>query len=276
MSTLKNLEKTQLEELLGMKSGYVLDFSNRTFAEFFREAVGLDIHGEKYAVGGDSKAKRLRAFWEQESDQLVGKVLAELFEHWNYKNPQPTDTERVLAGNCRRIVERVLGKQLGPGDSEQRFLEKDLGTVSLGTAIAHAGLVPILERRFAEATRCLQADAPIAAIFLCGSVLEGLLLGTACARPREFNEAPNSPKDAASGKVKQFQDWKLSQLIDVACEVGCITLDVKKFSHALRDFTNYIHPYEQMSSRFNPDKHTARICLQVLKAAIACLSGDRN
>jgi len=36
-----------------------------------------------------------------------------------------------------------------------------------------------------------------------------------------------------------------------------------------------IHPFQQMSSRFSPDRHTAAICLQVLKAAIASLSGQR-
>lgn len=41
----------------------------------------------------------------------------------------------------------------------------------------------------------------------------------------------------------------------------------------LRDFRNYIHPYEQWSSGFNPDEHTALISWQVLKAAIHDLSG---
>jgi len=39
-------------------------------------------------------------------------------------------------------------------------------------------------------------------------------------------------------------------------------LDVKRFSHALRDFRNYIHPYEQWRNAFNPDEHTALICYQ--------------
>jgi hypothetical protein len=60
----------------------------------------------------------------------------------------------------------------------------------------------------------------------------------------------------------------LSNFIDVAHDVGLLKEDVKKFSHSLRDFRNYIHPYEQISSRFNPDKHTAKISWQVLKAAI--------
>lgn len=69
--------------------------------------------------------------------------------------------------------------------------------------------------------------------------------------------------------------WSLSQLIDVACDIGIIELDVKKFSHVLRDFRNYIHPYEQMASKFNPNDQTAEICFHVLKAALADLSETR-
>jgi hypothetical protein len=74
------------------------------------------------------------------------------------------------------------------------------------------------------------------------------------------------------GKVKQFQDWTLSDFIDVARDLNLVREDVKKFSHALRDFRNYIHPYQQMSSGFNPDEHTARICWHVLQVAITQLS----
>ncbi len=45
--------------------------------------------------------------------------------------------------------------------------------------------------------------------------------------------------------------------------------------HGLRDFRNYIHPYEQMVSGFTPDDHTAKVCFQVLKAALASLAGER-
>jgi hypothetical protein len=51
---------------------------------------------------------------------------------------------------------------------------------------------------------------------------------------------------------------------------------VKKFSHGLREFRNYIHPYEQMVSGFAPDEHTAKVCFQVLKAALASLAGERK
>lgn len=275
MSTLKVLDREYFEELFGMGSGYVMDFSNRTFSEFFRESARIDIYSDKYAANGDSKARRLRAFIELEADVLVGKVLSDLLEYWHYKTPQPGVKETALVQRAKQIVGRLLGHSVPPQDSGQAFLKQDFGPISLQKIPSAGPLVPILEYRLAEAIRCLKADAPLAVIFHCGSILEGLLLALACANPQQFNQAPNSPK-AKAGTVKQFHEWTLAQFIDVACEVGYLKLDVKKFSHALRDFRNYIHPYEQMSARFNPDKHTAEICLQVLKAAIASLSGGRG
>jgi hypothetical protein len=60
------------------------------------------------------------------------------------------------------------------------------------------------------------------------------------------------------------------------CEVGLLKLDVKKFSHGLRDFRNFSHPYEPMVSGFSPDEHTAKVCFQVLKAALASVAGERR
>ena len=51
MSSLKNFEKQKFEKLFAMESGYVLLFSNRTFAEFF-EDLGIDISQEKYFKNG--------------------------------------------------------------------------------------------------------------------------------------------------------------------------------------------------------------------------------
>ncbi|MDP2156426.1 MAG: hypothetical protein Q8K68_01795 [Nitrospirota bacterium] len=258
-----------------MGNGYVMDFSNRTFSEVFRESARVDIYADKYATNGDSKAKRLRAFIELEADALVGKAIADLLDYWRYKTPQPNAKEAALAERARLAIERLLGKSVQPMDSGQEFLRQDFGPLSIQKILTTGQLAPILESRLAEAIRCLKADSPLAVIFHCGSILEGLLLGVASANPKQFNQSPNSPKDKM-GNVKQLHEWSLAQFIDVACELGYLKLDVKKFSHGLRDFRNYIHPYEQMSARFYPDKHTADICLQVLKAAIASLSGTRG
>lgn len=119
-----------------------------------------------------------------------------------------------------------------------------------------------------EIRQCLSVKAPLSAIFLIGSTLEGVLLGIASKYPAIYNRAHSAPKDAKTSKIRNFNEWKLNNFIDVSCEVGFLKEDVKKFSHALRDFRNYIHPYQQMSMGFQPDEHTAKICFQVLKAAL--------
>jgi hypothetical protein len=134
--------------------------------------------------------------------------------------------------------------------------------------------MPIIEKRLAEARMALGAGAHLSVIFLCGSVLEAVLLGAAQNQPARFNQAAASPK-ANDGSVKRFHEWSLAQFIDAACEIGLLKPDVKKFSHGLRDFRNYIHPYEQMVSGFTPDEHTAKVCFQVLKAALASVAGER-
>ncbi|MFH1139672.1 MAG: hypothetical protein V1816_26650 [Pseudomonadota bacterium] len=275
MSSLKAIEKRVFENLFKMASGYVLDFSNNTFAEFFRETANIDIYGPKYDFNGDSKAKRLRAFWETAPDALVGKVLSGLLEVWQFdaeRNGLTNDAPQYK--QAARIVARLTGKQPDPAATEQEFLHRQYQNISIKNLPIDPNLAPVLESRLTEAQHCL-ASAPLATIFLCGSILEGILLGVALQRPKEFNQAANSPKDKEN-KVKPFQEWSLSQFIDVAHGLGALKLDVKKFSHELRDFRNYIHPYQQIASKFTPDKHTAEICPQVLKAAIADLSGGRK
>ena len=134
----------------------------------------------------------------------------------------------------------------------------------------------VIKLRFKEVETCIGGEAPLASILLIGSIMEGILLGMATTFPQQFNQAPSAPKDKDTGKVRTFPNWTLNNYIDVASEVGLLKQDVKKFSHVVRDFRNYIHPYEQMSSRFFPDKQTALICFQVLKAAISQIGTFRK
>lgn len=153
--------------------------------------------------------------------------------------------------------------------TEQEFLAKDFGTIEWNQLNIENALRPVIKQRVEEISTCLKNNAALSVIFLCGSTLEGLLLNVARVHPREFNTSASAPlKDQ---KVKPLQEWTLDNLINVAYEVGFIDLDVKKFSHVLRDFRNYIHPYEQMTKNFNPTIETAKISAQVLKAAISQL-----
>lgn len=72
-----------------MASGYVLDFSNRTFEEFILDHTGKDIFDEKYDLNSGSKANRMRAFWDIESNHTVGVLFEALIQEWNeWKSPQ--------------------------------------------------------------------------------------------------------------------------------------------------------------------------------------------
>lgn len=272
MSSMSTLEKRRFEDLFGMASGYVLDFSDRTFAQFFKENAGVNIYDDRYKYNGGSKAKRLRAFWEMDEDADVGMALKALLDLWRYQNESgKSDRADKTYAECLKTVARLTGKAVAAEETEEEFLKKDFGAISIAGLDIDSTIAPILESRIREAMECHHIGASLASIFMCGSVLEGILLNVALKNPAAFNQAQSSPKNKDTQKVKPFHDWTLANLIDVAHEVGLLRLDVKKFSHVMRDFRNYIHPYEQMASKFDPDKHTAEICLQVLRAAIVGL-----
>ena len=160
------------------------------------------------------------------------------------------------------------GKKNSAELKEDEFLKMTFN-VNVDSVGLDLNVSEIIKLRLKEVEACIGNEASLAAILLIGSIMEGVLLGTASMYPQQFNQALSAPKDRDTGNARKFPDWTLNNFIDVASEVGLLKHDVKKFSHVVRDFRNYIHPYAQMSSRFCPDKHTALICFQVLKAAIS-------
>lgn len=69
------------EKALGMDTGYVLDFSDKTFADFFFEELNIDVSVSHFFDGrGTSKAKRLRSFIERAPANIVAKALRALWE----------------------------------------------------------------------------------------------------------------------------------------------------------------------------------------------------
>ncbi|MYA89138.1 MAG: hypothetical protein F4X97_11955 [Boseongicola sp. SB0662_bin_57] len=277
MSSLTDIEKRYLERVFGMGGGYVLDFTDATFGEFFGRH-NIDIHGSKYRTYGSSKAKKLRAFWASEPDKRVGAVLSELLDSYEADcDLNGRNLDSGLLKKARGIAGRLNGRCSTPTSesTEGEFLTREFTIPNIQKLPIDTHVMSIVEARLDEARIALAAGAHLSVIFLCGSVLEAVLLGAAQQAPARFNQANATPK-ANDGSPKRFHEWSLAQLIDVACEIDVLKLDIKKFSHGLRDFRNYIHPYEQMASGFTPDEHTARVCFQVLKAALASLAGERR
>ena len=61
MSSLTDIEKRYFEKLFGIGDGFVLDFTDATFGEFYRRHK-VGIYGRKYQTNGTSTAKKLRTF----------------------------------------------------------------------------------------------------------------------------------------------------------------------------------------------------------------------
>ena len=135
MSTLNYREKRYLEDLLGMSSGYVLNFSDREFAELFEEVAGIEIHSEKYSTEGSSKANKLRSFWKIESDYVVGRVLLELNERdveLFEKNPDLPILTKAVLKELRLVPEGVPNEARGR-DVHKRILS-NMATIGNGIA----------------------------------------------------------------------------------------------------------------------------------------------
>jgi hypothetical protein len=104
MSDLTAFERLKLERLFRMESGYVLNFSNRTFFAFVLETTGRDIDDLKY--GGGSKANRLRAFWRIEPNHVVAKLMQAMIEY-DPSQGFTDDDNGALREECRRIQVRL-------------------------------------------------------------------------------------------------------------------------------------------------------------------------
>lgn len=179
------------------------------------------------------------------------------------------ENEKILIGKIDKIIIPRIKEQ--SDISEKEFLQ-----LAFDTSIDDIGLdyniTEILKIRIGEAESNIKVGCSLSAIILIGSVAEGILLGVATKYPRDFNTVNRAPTNRNDGKVKPFNAWTLNDFIESAYELDIIHEGVKKFSHVLREFRNYIHPYQQLCSKFSPNIHTAAICLQVLKALITQVS----
>ena len=128
----------------------------------------------------------------------------------------------------------------------------------------------ILTLRWQEAQRCVQADAHLSAIVMMGSILEGALLYTVEQNRAAASRASRAPRNR-NKSPKPVHRWGLSALIDVAHEVQSLEGDVSRFSHALRESRNTVHPYAQRLQHDYPDADTCAICWEVVRTAIADL-----
>ncbi len=111
MNSLRSIDLGLIDEILrGGDKGYVLDFSNRTFSEFFVRELGIDIDAPEYATEGTSKAKRLRCFLGKVDDGTAARTLRALWQHREaLRQPGLPDPFSLAAGQFAAIVAKLDG-----------------------------------------------------------------------------------------------------------------------------------------------------------------------
>jgi len=109
MSDLSGNERRKLEKLFGMGSGYVLNFSDRTFGDFFDE-YRININADHYRLNGTSKANRMRTHWNHDANYIVGKIINGLIDYANDENCFGEDNS-TLIDECQKIANRLIKLQ---------------------------------------------------------------------------------------------------------------------------------------------------------------------
>lgn len=104
MNGLRSVDLSLIDEIFcGGERGYVLDFSNRTFTDFFARELEVDIDASQYSIDGVSKGKRLRCFLGQVDDGTAARTLRILWERrealrWSgTPDPMPRATGQIAA-----------------------------------------------------------------------------------------------------------------------------------------------------------------------------------
>lgn len=113
MSSLRAVDLETVGKLVDFirGAGYVLDFSDRSFAQFFATELSVDIDDPSYSDFGSSKGKRLRRFLELADDPTAARTLQALWEHRahyleEWSKPDPVAN---AAGKYRALLDRLGG-----------------------------------------------------------------------------------------------------------------------------------------------------------------------
>ncbi len=110
---IRSIDMRLIDDLFEMGDGYVLNFSNKTFAEFFDDELGINIDDSRYDVEGTSKAKRLRFFLKTCDPQVRIQTLLALWEYRKVdrRRNRIEETIQDAEEEFYSLIERLGGKR---------------------------------------------------------------------------------------------------------------------------------------------------------------------
>ena len=111
-SNIRAIDMMFLDDIFEMGSGYVLNFSDRTFTQFFAGELNIDIDDSVYAQNGSSKGKRLRCLLQTVDKLTVVRVLKTLWEYREELRQRSGQVDKVenSQGRLLTLINRLEGR----------------------------------------------------------------------------------------------------------------------------------------------------------------------
>jgi hypothetical protein len=217
MAYLSIIEKQSVEKVLGMGSGYVLNFSDRTFGEFVLDAIGIDAYAPGMEANGGSKARRLRHIFSTQPNYVVGKLLTALldlestFEQNSYQPIDDATRQRAqaVADRLRQGAHIEDAAALTPNTKDQDF---EILATELRTAIDGDRPEVALDRLHTFAVKFIRA-----------------------VYSRHFNRAPDQKATANSLLGQYSNDLRKNNILESA-----MASEILKSSARILDEFNYV------------------------------------
>lgn len=117
VADLKRSEIKAIENAMAFPRGlgYVLDFSDRTFDEYFQDEFGIEIYSEQFNTHGSSKRNRLLSYLHQADNSSALRVLRSL---WDLREGLLSEHEGTFGLEdalkdgepLRKVIERLQGE----------------------------------------------------------------------------------------------------------------------------------------------------------------------
>jgi hypothetical protein len=130
----------------------------------------------------------------------------------------------------------------------------------------------VLENYYSQAVKAYEVGSYLATLVACGSVLEGLLTFALLQRKDAAQNSSKACKDK-KGIILPLEKWNLTNLVDVADDLNLIGKTAKQASWAVKEFRNFIHPYNMVTQSARPDQALAMSALAAVEEITRSLSG---
>jgi hypothetical protein len=183
MAKLKHYQRDQIRDWFCPSPGYVLDFSNKTFADFFEDHFELNIYSDAFSEKGTSKFNRLLAFIEISPPHLVIEALKILWQRLNSeRNDQLQQATHSMASDAWTTNAEYVQALYDSAAREDFPFEKlisEIASLPSHSAVPHLQKVSsewtldTLEREISRAFENLERD-PEAAVTASCAMLESI------------------------------------------------------------------------------------------------------